>query len=302
MSPSQVLAPIADLTALLVVPPLLIGIINRTKAIIAGRRGPPLLQPYWDILRLARKSLVISHTTTWIFQAAPLVTLLSVLLAGLLVPLGPGGAPLSFEGDLILFAYLFALGRFFTTAAALDTGSPFEAMGASRELTYALLAEPALFFALLCLTRLSGSLSLDLMLQAPAASHAASLVLVVLGLFVLILLECSRVPFDDPTTHLELTMIHEVMVLDHSGPLLGAIHYAAAMKLFVLGTVLVRVALPVDGSPWLTRLATLGGLLALAVAIGLVESATARVRLTKIPNLAAGAILATAFAFVLMLR
>jgi formate hydrogenlyase subunit 4 len=283
-------------------PPLLVGIINRTKAAIAGRRGPPLLQPWWDILRLARKGMVVSHTTTWVFSLAPFVTLIAVLLAGLFVPLGPGAALLSFEGDLLLFAYLFALGRFFTAAAALDTGSPFEGMGAAREVTFGLLAEPALFFALLVLHRLSGSMSLDPMLAAPTGSHVASVVLVGIGLFVLILVECSRVPFDDPNTHLELTMIHEVMVLDHSGPLLGAILYGAAVKLQVLGTVLVRLIVPVDVSPWMARGFTLAGLAIMAVGIGLVESSMARARLSKVPNLVAGAILITAFAFILMLR
>jgi formate hydrogenlyase subunit 4 len=172
-------------------------------------------------------------------------------------------------------------------------------MGAAREVTYACLAEPAVFFALLCLVRLSGSLSMGAMLSAPAAGHAASLVLCVVGLFVVLLLECSRVPFDDPNTHLELTMVHEVMVLDHSGPLLGVILYGAAMKLFILGTLVVRLALPVTDSPWVARGLTLGALLGLAIGVAVVESVTARVRLRKIPNLVAGAALLTAFGFVL---
>jgi len=302
MDSTRFFAQAFDLAALLLVPPLLIGVINRVKARVAGRRGQPLLQPYWDLLRLMRKGLVLSRTTTWIFRAAPLVTLAATAMAGLLVPLGPGGGLLGFAGDLVLFAYLFALGRFFTTAAALDTGSAFEGMGATREVTYAVLAEPAVFFVLLALVRLSGSLSLGPMLGAPAGGHAASLVLGALGLFVVLLLECSRVPFDDPNTHLELTMIHEVMVLDHSGPLLGTILYGAAMKLFVLGTLLVRVALPVSDSVWLGRFETLLGLVGLAVVIGAVESLTARARLAKIPNLIAGAALLTAFGFLLMVR
>lgn len=291
-----------DVAALLLVPPLLIGVINRVKARFAGRSGPPLLQPWHDLRRLGRKDMVISRTTTWIFRAAPVVTLVATVFAGLLVPLGPGGAPLGFEGDLVLFAYLFALGRFFTTAAALDTGSPFEGMGAAREITYACLAEPAVFFALLCLVRLSGSLSLGEMLAAGAGTHAASLVLCVFGLFLVLLLECSRVPFDDPNTHLELTMVHEVMVLDHSGPLLGVILYGAAMKLFVLGTLVVRVALPAGLEPWAARGLTLLGLFGVAITVGVLESVTARVRLRKVPNLVAGAALLTAFGFALMVR
>lgn len=291
-----------DIVALLMIPPVLLGVINRTKAVAAGRRGPPLIQAYRDFLRLARKESVFSRTTTWVFRAAPVVTLVAVGSAGLLVPLGAGRSPVGFEGDLILFAYLFALGRFFTTVAALDTGSPFEGMGAAREVTFACLAEPAVFFVLLCLVRLSGSLSLGTMLAAPADGHVPSIVLCIVGLLVVLLLETSRVPFDDPNTHLELTMVHEVMVLDHSGPLLAAIGYGAAVKLFVLGTVVVRLALPVALGPWMSRGALLVGLVFLAVGIGLVESVIGRVRLAKIPNLIAAATLLTAFAFLLMVR
>ena len=302
MKLSPVLLQVLDIAILLSLPPLLLGVINRTKAAFAGRRGPPLVQPYRDLLRLARKGSVFSRTTTWIFRASPVVTLVATVMAGLLVPLGPGTSPLGFQGDLILFAYLFALGRFFTTAAALDTGSPFEGMGAAREVTFACLAEPAVFFVLLCLVRLSGSLSLGPMLAVPAGDHVPSVVLCIVGLLVVMLLETSRVPFDDPNTHLELTMVHEVMVLDHSGPLLGAIGYGAAVKLFVLGTIIVRLALPAGMDPWAGRAALVLGLVFLATGVGIVESFTGRVRLAKIPNLIAAATLLTAFAFLLMVR
>ena len=302
MKLSPVLLQVLDIAILLSLPPLLLGVINRTKAAFAGRRGPPLVQPYRDLLRPARKGSVFSRTTTWIFRASPVVTLVATVMAGLLVPLGPGTSPLGFQGDLILFAYLFALGRFFTTAAALDTGSPFEGMGAAREVTFACLAEPAVFFVLLCLVRLSGSLSLGPMLAVPAGDHVPSVVLCIVGLLVVMLLETSRVPFDDPNTHLELTMVHEVMVLDHSGPLLGAIGYGAAVKLFVLGTIIVRLALPAGMDPWAGRAALVLGLVFLATGVGIVESFTGRVRLAKIPNLIAAATLLTAFAFLLMVR
>jgi formate hydrogenlyase subunit 4 len=291
-----------DAAAILALPPLLLGVIARTKAAFAGRTGASVLQPYRDLVRLSRKGLVFSRTTTWVFRAAPVVTLVATLFAAVLLPLGPGRAPLGFEGDLVLFAYLFALGRFFTTAAALDTGSPFEGMGAAREVTFGCLAEPAVFFALLCLVRLSGSLSLGAMLAAPVAGHIASVVLCVAGLFVVLLLECSRVPFDDPNTHLELTMIHEVMVLDHSGPLLGVILYGAAIKFLVLGTIVVRLVIPVGSSPWMGRVELVAGLLLLSVLVGTIESMTGRVRMSKVPNLVLGAVFLTAFAFLLMVR
>jgi formate hydrogenlyase subunit 4 len=291
----------------LLLPPLLIGVINKTKAAFAGRVGPPLLQLYYDLIKLAQKGSVFSRTTTWIFRAGPVVGLATPLLAVLLIPLGSHAALFSFDGDLILFAYLFALGRFFTVAAALDTGSAFEGMGGAREATFACLAEPALFFGLLVLVRSSGSLSLTSMLGhglgAAWVSSGASLVLVVVSLLIVLLVESCRIPFDDPNTHLELTMIHEVMVLDHGGPAFGMILYGASLKLFVLGAVIVRIAVPYGGaSPRLGWALFVGGMILLAVLIGIVESVMARLRLTQIPSLLVAACLLSAFGIVLMAR
>ena len=145
----------------LTMPPLLLGVINKTKALFAGRVGPPLLQPYYDLIKLIQKGSVFSTTPTWVFRAGPVVGLVTTLLALLLIPFTSGSAPIpSFTGDLILLAYLLGLGRFFTAAAALDTGSAFEGMGAAREVTFACLAEPAFFLGLLVLAKLSGSLQL----------------------------------------------------------------------------------------------------------------------------------------------
>lgn len=152
-----------------VMPPLLFGVINRIKAFVAGRTGPPLLQPYYDLYRLLRKGTVFSTTTTWVFKAGPIITLATLLSASLLIPLGNHQPPVSFNGDMILFAYLLALGRFFTTIAALDTGSSFEGMGAVREVTFSCLAEPVVFIVLLSLSRLSGSLSLSGLLTYSSA-------------------------------------------------------------------------------------------------------------------------------------
>ena len=275
---------------LLIMPPLLLGVIVKTKALFAGRRGAPLLQPYYDLARLFRKSTVTSRTTSWVFAAGPVAGLVTVALAGLMVPLNGVAAPVAFAGDLVLLAYLLGLGRFFTTAAALDTGSAFEGMGSARELSFACLAEPALFLALLTLARLTGTLSLSGMLDGALAASwpqaGPSLVLVIASLFVVLLAENSRIPFDDPNTHLELTMIHEVMVLDHSGPALGLVLYGASMKLFVLGAIVVRAAGPLAGGhAWLGWLTLILGLLLLAVAIGVVESIMARLRLAHVPNL-----------------
>ena len=288
-------------------PPLLLGVINKVKARFAGRVGPPLLQPYYDLLKLMRKGSVFSTTTTWVFRAGPVVALATTLFAALLIPLAGPLAPISFTGDLVLLAYLFGLGRFFTAAAAMDTGSSFEGMGAAREVTFACLAEPAFFLGLVVLAKSAGSLRLaDLLgvsLGANWTTAGAALALVLAGWFIVLLAENCRIPFDDPNTHLELTMIHEVMVLDHSGPALGMILYGAAVKLFVFAALLVRLALPVaTGDPWTDWPLFLAGLLAVAVAVGVVESAMARLRLIHVPTLLVAACLLTGFGVVLIGR
>ena len=292
----------------LTLPPMLLGVIAKTKALFAGRVGPPVLQPYYDLAKLFQKGSVFSTTTTWMFKAGPVVGLATSVIALLIVPFVEGSAPIpSFTGDLILLAYLLGLGRFFTASAALDTGSSFEGMGAAREVTFACLAEPAFFLGLLVLTRLSGSLQLAAMLGSSLESHwstaSASLALVLLGWFIVLLVENSRIPFDDPNTHLELTMIHEVMVLDHSGPALGMILYGAALKLFLFAALVVRLALPfATGSVWLDWGVFVAGMLAMAVVVGVVESTMARLRLTQVPVLLVAASLLSAFGVILVVR
>lgn len=291
----------------LILPPLLLGVINKTKAWFAGRNGPPVLQAYYDIIKLLRKGMVISNTTTWVFIVGPIITLTTMLLAGMLIPISLFKSPITFNGDLILFAYLFGLSRFFTTAAALDTGSSFEGMGAAREASFACLSEPALFFALLVLAKMSGSLILAKMLHTAVGifslTFTAPLVLVAIGLFIVLLAETCRIPVDDPNTHLELTMIHEVMVLDHSGPLFGIILYSASMKLFILGTILLHIILPFQMQfAWMNWGLFVIEILGLAVVIGIVESVMARLRMCHIPYLLISALLACGFGFILLVR
>lgn len=285
--------------------PLLPGVINKTKALVAGRVGPPLLQAYYDLAKLFRKEMVLSRTTTWVFLAGPAVSLVAAVVASLMLPFTGPKAPLAFPGDMILFVYLFALGRFLTTAAALDTGSAFEGMGAARELTFSCLAEPALFFGLLALARVGGSLELSAVLAVSGAawhSSTAALVLIVASWFIVLLAENSRVPFDDPNTHLELTMIHEVMVLDHSGPALGVVLYASAVKLFVFVALVAHVLLPQFAYPLANAALSFGAILVIGVVIGGIESGMARLRLVRVPQLLITASLVAAFAVVLVLR
>ena len=294
------------LVLLLALPPLLLGIINRTKAWFAGRRGAPLLQPYFDIWRLLHKGAVYSRTTTWVFRAGPVVTLATALCAGLVAPLATASAPLGFAGDVIAFAYLLGLGRFFTMAAALDTGSAFEGMGASREAAFSALAEPALFLALaiVCVPAQSASFAsawAALPFGTWGPDHPA-LPAAAAGLFVVLLAENSRIPVDDPNTHLELTMVHEVMVLDHSGPDFAFILYGAAIKLFLFASLLVHILLPIPAAlGWASLGLFVAGLCAVAIAVGIVESITARIRLPRVPQFLIGASVIAALGLAVLL-
>jgi formate hydrogenlyase subunit 4 len=282
-------------------------VIAKTKAVFAGRVGPPLLQPYFDLARLFRKGSVFSSTTTWVFRAGPAIGLGAVFLAGQIVPFGLHPAPVSFVGDVFLFVYLLGLARFFTAAAALDTGSAFEGMGAAREVSFGSLSEPALILGLFVLARLSGTLSLGGMLTDPWSAgwllRGAPLVLVAASWAIVLLAENCRIPFDDPNTHLELTMIHEVMVLDHSGPAFGVILYGAAMKLFVLGALLLHLLFPFGmlnaGLDWIGFIA---GMVLLAISVGVVESIMARLRFVRVPQLLITASVLSAFGMLLLVR
>jgi formate hydrogenlyase subunit 4 len=294
----------------LLLAPLLPGLVWRTKAIAAGRRGPPLLQGWYDVLRLLRKGAVYSRATTWVFRSAPSASLAAIVAALLIVPAFGSPAPLAFAGDVILLVGLLALMRFATVLAALDTGSSFEGMGASREAAFSALAEPALLFGFATLARASGGRSLSEMFGVNLGrgwlglgSMAPALALVLVSLFVLLLAENSRIPVDDPNTHLELTMIHEVMVLDHSGPDLAYLEYAAALKLWVFEALLVGLALPVrTGSAMADGAIFLLGMAAVSIAVGLVESTMARLRLARVPQLLLGASVLSAFGLILTLR
>lgn len=274
----------------LILAPLLPGVIKRTKALFAGRNGPPLLQTYFDLWKLLRKGVVYSRTTTWVFRAGPVLNFACLLTILAILPLGRVAASVSFAGDLILMAYLLGLGRFATVAAALDTGSSFEGMGASREVQFAVFAEPALLIGLAALARASQTLSLTGLFAAWPVTTLPVLALLGAGFFILFLAENCRIPVDDPNTHLELTMIHEVMVLDHGGVDFGFVLWGSALKLWVLGALLAGLLPPPATGHSLADLAVgAGWLLLLAVATGVVESVMARVRLLRVPQLLVGA-------------
>jgi formate hydrogenlyase subunit 4 len=264
-----------------------------------------VLQPYRDVWKLLRRGAVYGEVTTPLVRLAPVLNVATLFAALLLVPFPGTGAAVSFTGDLIVLIGLFALGRFATVLAALDTGSSFEGMGASREVHFAALAEPTLLIALATLARVTHATDLSAIYGAIAVGtwvHALpALALVGVSFLVLELVENSRIPVDDPTTHLELTMIHEVMTLDHTGPDLGLIQFAAALKLWVIGALLIGLA-PLRGiDPWLAGIAGLFGMALLAVVIGMIESAMARYRMTTVPRFIIGAATLSAVAFLVLL-
>jgi formate hydrogenlyase subunit 4 len=302
------LASIAHIVLAMLLAPMMPGVINRVKAWFAGRRGPSLLQAYYDLWKLLHKGAVYSRTTTWIFVAGPIVGLACVVTALLIVPLGGVPGLLAFSGDFLLAAYLLGLMRFFTIIAALDTGSSFEGMGASREAFYSALAEPALLLGLAAMATQSHSLCLSAMYAAVTWTAMTSfagpaLLLVSAALLIVFLAENARIPIDDPNTHLELTMIHEVMVLDHGGPDLAMIQYGAMLKLWVLGTFLVGILVPVRSGWWSVDLAAgIAGMMVLAVLVGVIESTIARLRLVRVPQFLVAASVLSILALVLVMR
>jgi formate hydrogenlyase subunit 4 len=285
---------VVRLAVWLLLAPLLPGIINQVKARVAGRRGPPVLQLYYDLARLWRKRVVMSVLASPAFIVGPAVAWVAVATATPLVPLGPAGGTLSFRGDVILMLYLLALARFATAWAAMETGSAFEGMGTAREVSYAVLAEAALIAAMLTLSVQTGSVSLATML---APQVGTSGLLLAAGLFTVLLAENCRVPFDDPATHLELTMVHEVMVLDHSGPLLATVLHGASLKLLLFTVLLTQAVLPMGAyAPPVAAAVLVAGVLAVTVGVGLVESLLARFAFRRVPLLLTTAVLLCVFA------
>lgn len=292
-------------TALLL-SPLLFGVINRIKAMFAGRKGSPLLQTYFDIIKLMRKGMVYGHTTSPVFHLAPAMVLASVLFALLMIPWGPIPAPISFQGDFVLLAYLLGVSRFFTVLGALDTGSSFEGMGASREVQFAAFGEPTFMLGALLLAIHTGETSLSAMVKEIQLDvtnpTTAAIVLLVAAWMILLLTENSRIPVDDPNTHLELTMIHEVMVLDTGGPLLGIVTYASCLKLWIFSVLIANLLVPQLNAGLVAQsFVFLGGVFFIIITVGVVESVMGRIRLKQIPKLLVGSTALVATALIMTL-
>lgn len=292
---------------LLLLSPLVSGLIRTAKARLQTRRGPSPLQPYRDLWKLLRKGVVVPETASAVFRAAPFVLFSSTLLAALLVPTVAAAAPLSQFGGVLALVYLLALGRFVLALAALDTGSAFGGMGSSREMTIAALAEPALMLALFTVAISAGSTDPARMAQAAIGQSwrflAPSQMLAFAALFIVLLAETGRIPVDNPATHLELTMIHEAMILEYSGPWLALIEWSASLKQLLLFTLLANVFFPftLAAAPGLPALLAGGALylakvLMLAAAVVLVETTNAKMRLFRVPELLAVAFVLSALA------
>ena len=290
---------------LLALAPLVSGCIRNWKAKLQNRRGPRVWQPFFDLAKFFGKDMVISEHASWIFRAMPHLLFLSTLLAGLMVPLVSTAAPLSLFGDALALVGLLALGRFFLALGGLDAASAFGGMGSSREMTLAAIAEPALMLAVFTIAIKAGSTNLSRMLLAAHGPTWQLLnpahVLAFASLFIVLLAETGRIPVDNPATHLELTMIHEAMILEYSGRYLALIEWSAAVKQLVLMALLVNIFFPI-GIPADLSPATLGlslawfvaKLLLLSAAVVLVETTNAKLRLVRVPDLLSAAfILAT---------
>ncbi len=296
---------IFQILLLLALAPLVSGCIKNWKAKLQNRRGPRVWQPYLDLVKFLRKDMVISEHASWIFRVMPYLLFLSTLLAGLMLPLITASAPLSLFGGALAFVGLLALGRFFLALGGLDPASTFGGMGSSREMTIAAVAEPALMLAIFTVAITAGSTNLSQMLLAAQGPtwklFNPAHVLAFAALFIVLLAETGRLPVDNPATHLELTMIHEAMILEYSGRYLALIEWAASLKQLILMALVVNIFFPLGIATsvgalalGLSLLGFLAKILALAAAVVLVETTNAKLRLFRVPDLLSAAfILAT---------
>jgi len=306
---AQAVAIVGQVALVLFLSPLITGFSRTMKARLQTRRGAGIWQPYRDLGKLLRKGMVIPDTASWIFAATPYVLFTTTLLAGLLIPTISAQAPLSAFGGVLAVVYLLALGRFFLALGALDTGSSFGGLGSSREMTISAIAEPALMLAVFTVAIGAGSTNLSTVAQAALGQSwrflAPSQMLAFAALFIVLIAETGRIPVDNPATHLELTMIHEAMILEYSGPYLALIEWSAAMKQLVLMTLLVNVFFPFGLSPGWSQVSTLlslvlfsAKLLLLAAAVVLVETTNAKLRLFRVPELLTVAFILSAMALI----
>lgn len=276
---------IIDILIFLIVPFLMTGVIKKTKAFWGGRKGVSLLQSLYDVIKLFKKETIYSKTTSWVFKITPVISFTTILIAALFVPASSGKAIIDIPFGFIIFSYILGFGKFFALIGAMDTGSSFEGMGASREACFSTIVEPAFFIFLGSTVALTGNhtfANFKMILENAGIYGCLIIALAVITLFIMLLIEGCRVPVDDPTTHLELTMIHEVMVLDNSGVDLGLISWGAAIKMFLFEALIAALIIPAGIPVWGSIAAFLAVIFLLSVVIGTIESSIARFRMTHV--------------------
>jgi formate hydrogenlyase subunit 4 len=289
----------------ILISPLFVSLIKKVKAYTQGRQGLPLLQTYYSLLKLLKKERVYSDNTSLIIRVTPYINIVCVVVASLCVPVVYIPTQIAGFGSIILFLYLLVFAKFFMALAGLDAGSTFGGMGSSREMTVSAVIEPVIIIVFAALGLLLKTTNLYDMFTTSLNSSLfinPSTLLISLSLFIILIVETARIPVDNPETHLELTMIHEVMVLDHGGPDFAFILYSSALKLWLFAALVVGIVLPATDNAWLNLLLAVGGMFVVAVIVGVIESVMARLRLVVVPQLLVGAGAVATVALILTLR
>jgi formate hydrogenlyase subunit 4 len=279
---------IVSLVIIMGLAPMFAGLVNKLKAIFTGRIGAPVMQPYYELRRLLRKETINSDSSSFISKISPVINIVALIIAVSMLPIGFAKPLISFDGDLILFAYILGLARFFQILAAMDIGSSFEGMGAAREATFAVFAEPIFFFTLGSIAFITGLTSIYDIYHSIVLDNVTYIVFIIVcstSAFILAVTECSRMPIDDPNTHLELTMIHEVMILDNSGIDLFLYQYSSYVKLFIYAIIETSFFYPFGVKNYtLGFILLIVVILALSIALAVVETITSRFKMKNIPN------------------
>ncbi|MDP3148594.1 MAG: NADH-quinone oxidoreductase subunit H [Ignavibacteria bacterium] len=279
---------IISILIILLLAPMFAGLVNKLKAIFTGRIGAPTIQPYYDLKRLLRKETINADSSSFISAISPVINFVSVVIAAAMLPIGLARPVISFEGDIILFAYVLGLARFFQILAAMDIGSSFEGMGAARETTFAVFAEPIFFFTLGSIAFMSGLTSIYDIYHSIRLDNVTYIIFIIVcstSAFILAVTECSRMPVDDPNTHLELTMIHEVMILDNSGIDLFLYQYSSYIKLFIYAILETSFFYPFGVKSYTVGIIIFVVVIAvLSITLAVVETITSRFKMKNIPQ------------------
>lgn len=276
---------ILNLISILFIPFLMIGIIRKTKAFWGARYGASIFQPFYDFIKLMKKNSIFSSSTTKLFKLSPVITFACVIFAGLFVPIVQGQSIINIQGNLIIFAYALGLSKFISLLASMETASSFEGMGSSREACFTTIIEPAFFIviaSIMALCKIYTFDSLNMVLYSSGSLGYLIILFAILALSIMLITEGARVPVDDPATHLELTMIHEVMILDNCSQELALITYSAAAKMFLISSLIAALIIPLNLSLWASFGAFLGIMLIISILIGTIESAIARLRMSHV--------------------